>query len=80
MTQLVGVITRTIKKIQDEVGSSVGTFRNRMRSVSRRVIEIARTARSRTAQGQNRVSSTSASVGSNAGSDGVWDAKVGSAW
>jgi len=49
------VITRTIKKIQKEVGQAVGTFRNRMRSVTRRVIEIARTARSRTAQGRNRM-------------------------
>jgi len=49
------VITRTIRKIQNEVGSAAGTFRNRMRSVSRRVIEIARTARSRTAHGQNRM-------------------------
>lgn len=49
------VITRTIEKIQDEVGEAVGTFRNRMRSVSRRVIEIARTSRSRTAQGQSRM-------------------------
>jgi len=49
------VITRTIKKIQHEVGGAVGTFRNRMRSVGRRVIEIARTSRSRTVQGQSRM-------------------------
>jgi len=49
------VITRTIKKIQKEVGKAAGTFRNRMRSIGRRVIEIARTSRSRTAQGQSRM-------------------------
>lgn len=49
------VITRTIKKIQNDLGNAVGTFRNRMRSVTRRVIEIARTARTRTEQGQNRM-------------------------
>lgn len=55
MGDAVRVITRTIEKIQKIVGEPAGAFRNRMRSVGRRVMEIARASRSRTAEAQSRM-------------------------